>query len=96
MGLAFGLPLLLKFGSPELQERFVPDLLSGKMRICIAITEPSAGSDVANIATTAIRSEDGKHYIINGNKKWYSIKGFSPFTYTFIDDNHQDHERTLV
>ena len=69
-GVAFGLPPILKFGSAELQERFVPDIITGKKRICIAITEPSAGSDVANIATTAIRSDDGRHFIVNGTKKW--------------------------
>ena len=65
-GMAFGIPPMIKFGSEELQERFLPDLLTGKKRSCIAITEPSAGSDVANIQTTAVKSDDGKHYIING------------------------------
>ena len=70
VGMAFGLPPILKFGSQALQEKFVPELLTGKKRICIAVTEPSAGSDVANIATTAVKSKDGKHYIVNGTKKW--------------------------
>jgi acyl-CoA dehydrogenase len=39
-GMAFGVPPLLRYGSKELQERFVPDLLTGKKRTCIAITEP--------------------------------------------------------
>jgi acyl-CoA dehydrogenase len=72
VGIAFGLPPILKFGSHVLQERFVPDILTGKKRICIAITEPGAGSDVANIATRAVRSPDGKHFIVSGTKKWYS------------------------
>jgi acyl-CoA dehydrogenase len=69
-GIAFGLPPILKFGSQALQERFVPDLITGKKRICIAITEPGAGSDVSNISTTAARSKDGKSFIVNGTKKW--------------------------
>ena len=69
-GMAFGVPPLLKFGSPQLQERLIPDLLLGKKRTCIAITEPGAGSDVASIETTAEKSEDGQEYIINGTKKW--------------------------
>lgn len=69
-GIAFGLPPLLKFSSKHLQERFLPDLLLGKKRICIAITEPEAGSDVANIQTTATKTPDGKHFIVNGSKKW--------------------------
>jgi acyl-CoA dehydrogenase len=70
VGMAFGVPPLYKFGSPELQSRFLPDFLTGKKRTCIAITEPTAGSDVANISTTATKSPDGKSYIINGTKKW--------------------------
>ncbi|KAL2824440.1 acyl-CoA dehydrogenase/oxidase [Aspergillus pseudoustus] len=69
-GFAFGLPPIIKYGNKQLQEKFLPDLLTGRKRICIAITEPDAGSDVANITTTATKSEDGKYYIINGNKKW--------------------------
>lgn len=69
-GIAFGLPPILKFGSQSLQQRFVPSIITGKKRICIAITEPGAGSDVSNIATTAVRSADGKNFIVNGTKKW--------------------------
>lgn len=69
-GMAFGVPPLLKFGSEQLQKNFLPDLLLGKKRTCLAITEPDAGSDVANIQTTATKSSDGKYYIVNGAKKW--------------------------
>ena len=69
-GMAFGVPPILHFGSKQLQERFLPDLLLGRKRICIAITEPEAGSDVANIQTTAEKTPGGKHYIVNGTKKW--------------------------
>ena len=70
-GFAFGIPPIIKHGSKELKERFLPDFLTGRKRTCIAITEPDAGSDVANITTTAEKTADGKHYIINGAKKWY-------------------------
>ncbi|KAL9577387.1 MAG: hypothetical protein Q9212_006391 [Teloschistes hypoglaucus] len=69
-GMSYGVPPILKFGSPRLQERFLPDLLLGKKRICIAITEPEAGSDVAGIQTTATKTPDGEFYIVNGTKKW--------------------------
>ncbi|KAI0549162.1 putative acyl-CoA dehydrogenase [Xylaria curta] len=69
-GMAFGVPPIVKFGNKKLQERFLPDLLTGKKRCCIAITEPDAGSDVANITTTAVRSPCGKYYVVNGTKKW--------------------------
>lgn len=78
-GFAYAIPPILNFGSPELQERFLPQLLPGHVRACIAITEPQAGSDVANIHTTAVKSPDGKHYIINGEKKWITNGIWSSF-----------------
>ncbi|KKY29343.1 putative acyldehydrogenase [Diaporthe ampelina] len=69
-GMSFGVPPIVKFGDEQLQERFLPQLLRGERRSCIAITEPDAGSDVAGITTTAVKSADGKHYVVNGTKKW--------------------------
>lgn len=69
-GMAFGVPLILKFGSESLKEKFLPDMLTGRKRCCIAITEPDAGSDVAGITTSAVKSEDGREWIVNGTKKW--------------------------
>ncbi|OHF00936.1 hypothetical protein CORC01_03764 [Colletotrichum orchidophilum] len=67
-GMAFGVPPLLHYANADVQNRFLPDLLLGRKRTCIAITEPDAGSDVANITTTA--ELKGNEYIINGAKKW--------------------------
>jgi alkylation response protein AidB-like acyl-CoA dehydrogenase len=69
-GLSIGLPPVLHFGSKDLQSRVVPGCLNGEKFICLAITEPQTGSDVANITTSAKKTEDGKHYIVNGVKKW--------------------------
>ena len=69
-GFRYGIPPILSFADASLQERILPDLLLGRKRICIAITEPDAGSDVANVSTTATKSSDGKSYIVNGSKKW--------------------------
>jgi acyl-CoA dehydrogenase len=69
-GMAFGVPPLIKFANKALQDKYLPDLFWGRTRTCIAITEPDAGSDVANIKTEARKSKDGKHYIVNGTKKW--------------------------
>lgn len=51
-----------------MQDKVIPEILSGKKRLCLAITEPTFGSDVKRIATTAVKSADGKHYIVNGAK----------------------------
>jgi len=52
-GLAIGLPPILLFGSKYLQDKVCRDCLTGKKVICLAITEPQAGSDVANLKTEA-------------------------------------------
>lgn len=57
------------YASTELQRKILPEILEGKKRICLAITEPSAGSDVQNIETSAEKTTDGKHYTVNGEKK---------------------------
>jgi alkylation response protein AidB-like acyl-CoA dehydrogenase len=68
-GTVIGLPPVLNFGSPELAAKVVPEVLSGKKTICLAITEAFAGSDVAGLKTTAVKTPDGKHWIVNGTKK---------------------------
>jgi alkylation response protein AidB-like acyl-CoA dehydrogenase len=65
-----GLSPVLNFASKYLQDKVAPPCLSGEKMICLAITEPHAGSDVANIKATAKKSEDGKFYILNGEKKY--------------------------
>lgn len=69
-GNSIGGPPLVRFGSKELKDELLPGILSGKKRICLGVTETQAGSDVAQLKATAVRSEDGSHYIVNGQKKW--------------------------
>ncbi len=59
-------PPILAAGSSELKARVLPPILAGEKIAALAITEPSAGSDVASIRTTAIR--EGNHYVVNGEK----------------------------
>ena len=61
-----GLPPILAMGSAELQHRIAPDVLAGDKIIALGITEPSGGSDVANLKTKAERK--GAAYIVNGQK----------------------------
>lgn len=64
--LDIGLPPVLKWAKPALRERVVPEVLSGEKIIALAITEPSGGSDVANLKTRAVR--DGDFYRVSGSK----------------------------
>jgi len=60
----------LQFGTEEQREEHLPDIIQGKIRWCQGYSEPGAGSDLANIQTTAIAMDD--HYLVNGQKIWTS------------------------
>ncbi|THV66590.1 acyl-CoA dehydrogenase NM domain-like protein [Aureobasidium pullulans] len=83
-GFGIGAPPVLKYGKKELVQRIMPEILSGDKRICLAITEPDAGSDVANLTCEAKLSEDGKHYIVNGEKKWITNGIWSDYFTTAV------------
>lgn len=83
-GFGIGCPPLVRFGRPELVKRILPGILAGDKRICLAITEPDAGSDVANLTCEAKLSEDGKHYIVNGEKKWITNGIWSDYFTTAV------------
>ena len=61
-----GAPPIVAVGSPDMKVRILPDVLRGDKILALGITEPSGGSDVANLRTTAVR--DGDHYVVNGGK----------------------------
>lgn len=66
-GMVIGLPAVLYHCRNEnLRTRVSEEVLSGRKRICLAISEAFAGSDVAGMQTMAVKSSDGTHYIVNG------------------------------
>ncbi len=67
---SIGIRALLLFGSREQKERWLPALVSGQQLAAFALTEREAGSDAANVQTTATPSEDGSHYVLNGEKRY--------------------------
>jgi len=78
-GAVIGLPPVLNYAQPAVRDRIVPEVLSGKKFICLAISEAFAGSDVQGLKTTAKKTEDGKHWIVNGTKKWITNGVFSDY-----------------
>ncbi len=62
------IPYILEYGSEEQKERWLPKMVSGEMITAIAMTEPSTGSDLASVRTTAMLDTEQANYIINGSK----------------------------
>jgi alkylation response protein AidB-like acyl-CoA dehydrogenase len=75
-GLQIGLPPLLHFGSAALKARVAPDCLQGRKVICLCISEPYAGSDVAALRTTAVKDASGQ-VSATGGTRWRLAKACS-------------------
>ena len=74
----------MHFGKGDVAKKVVNECLSGDKRICLAISEPSAGSDVANLQTVARKSECGKFYYVSGIKKWITNGTFADYFVTAV------------
>lgn len=80
---------ILYYGTEEQKQKYVTKLATGEWKACYCLTEPDAGSDANSGKTKAKLSDDGKHYIINGQKMWISNAGFADLLIVFakIDDD---------
>ena len=67
---SIGIRALLLFGSREQKEKWLPPLVTGQQLAAFALTEKEAGSDAANVQTTAEPSADGSYYVLNGEKRY--------------------------
>jgi hypothetical protein len=68
---------ILYFGTEAQKSKYIPKLASGEWKGAYGLTEPNSGSDALSAKTTAKLSEDGKHYILNGQKCWITNGGFA-------------------
>lgn len=65
------------FGTEQQKQKYLPNILTGDKITAYALTEPSAGTDALSAKTTAVLSECGTYYVINGEKQWISNAGFA-------------------
>jgi len=74
---------ILYYGNEEQKQKYLPKLATGEYTAAFALTEPGAGSDANAGKTKAMPSEDGKHYILNGQKMWITNGGFADVQVVF-------------
>lgn len=75
-------PVLLEFGSEDQKRRLLPPMARGEVRWCQGFSEPGAGSDLANIGTTA--RDAGDHFVVDGTKIWTSYGDKSDWMYALV------------
>jgi alkylation response protein AidB-like acyl-CoA dehydrogenase len=73
---------IVRWGTPEQKERFLPHMAEGKSWGCLALTEPGAGSDLSGARTTAV--EDGGEWVINGTKAWITNASLTDVIIVFL------------
>lgn len=80
---------ILYYGNDEQKEKYIPKLATGEWKASYCLTEPSSGSDANSGKTKAKLTDDGKHYVINGQKMWITNGGFADVYIVFakIDDD---------
>jgi len=87
-------PVLMRYGSREQQDRFLPDIRARKVNWCQGYSEPGAGSDLASLKTKAELSQDGTTYTVNGTKIWTTMAHIADwiFCLTRTDDSGKKQE----
>src|SRR5437016_5745710 len=74
---SIGIRALMLFGTPAQQQKWLPGLCAGKQLGAFALTEEKAGSDAGNVQTTAIPTEDGSAFVLNGTKRYITNGGIA-------------------
>jgi alkylation response protein AidB-like acyl-CoA dehydrogenase len=75
-------PTLMNFGTDEQRAFFLPKILAGEIHFCIGYSEPGSGTDLASLATRAVR--DGDEYVINGQKMWTSLSSDADYMWLAV------------
>jgi 3-oxocholest-4-en-26-oyl-CoA dehydrogenase alpha subunit len=82
-------PTIMAFGSDEQKKFFLPKIAAGDLHFAIGYSEPGAGTDLANLRTTAVRTSDsqGDCYVVNGQKMWTSLIQYADYVWLAVRTN---------
>ena len=86
-GLSMLAPVLIKYGSQEQKEHWLPRILDGSDWWCQGYSEPGAGSDLASLKTSAVR--EGDHYIVNGQKTWTTLGQYADMIFCLVRTSNE-------
>ncbi len=91
-------PVIMAFGSPEQQKRFLPGIASGEVWWSQGYSEPGAGSDLASVKTKAerVRTKDGDKYIVNGQKTWTTLGQFGDWIFCLVRTSSEGKPQTGI
>lgn len=80
---SIGIAPVLFYANAEQRAKYLPKMVTAELKTCYCLTEPDSGSDANAAKTKAIPTEDGKHYILNGQKMWITNAGFADMFIVF-------------
>ncbi|XP_055902631.1 very long-chain specific acyl-CoA dehydrogenase, mitochondrial [Eupeodes corollae] len=87
---SIGFKGILLFGTDEQKAKYLPMVSTEKVYAAFALTEPSSGSDASSIRSRAVKSADGKHFVLNGSKIWISNGGIADIFTVFAQTEQED------
>jgi alkylation response protein AidB-like acyl-CoA dehydrogenase len=87
-------PVIMAFGSPEQQKRFLPGIASGDVWWSQGYSEPGSGSDLASVKTRAVR--DGDKYVVNGQKTWTTLGQYGEWIFCLVRTSTEGKPQTGI
>jgi alkylation response protein AidB-like acyl-CoA dehydrogenase len=87
-------PVIMTFGTPEQQQRFLPGIASGEVWWSQGYSEPGSGSDLASVKCRALR--DGDHYIVNGQKAWTTLGQYGEWIFCLVRTSTEGKPQTGI
>ena len=80
-------PVLIRYGTPEQKQRYLPDIRASRTWWAQGFSEPGSGSDLASLRSTAVLEPDGRHFVVNGHKVWTSYAQWCAMMFALVRTN---------